>query len=57
MRRVVHADPPHRRQRGRRLLGGFAAGIDLSLYVVGRLLHQEAAGKTAHQMEHTWGYA
>lgn len=33
---------------------GIAAGIDMSLYVVGRLLGEEVAGKTARQMEYPW---
>jgi transcriptional regulator GlxA family with amidase domain len=33
---------------------GIAAGIDMSLHVVGRLLGQEVAGKTARQMEYPW---
>src|SRR6187549_594503 len=32
----------------------FAAGIDMSLHVVGRLLGREVAGKTARQMEYPW---
>src|SRR5215475_2591923 len=31
---------------------GIAAGIDMSLYVVGRLLSHEVAEKTARQMEY-----
>ena len=34
---------------------GIAAGIDMSLHVVGRLLGEEAAVKTARQMEYPWG--
>lgn len=33
---------------------GIAAGIDMSLHVVGRLLGWEVAGKTARQMEYPW---
>lgn len=33
---------------------GIAAGIDMSLHVVGRLLGGEVAGKTAGQMEYPW---
>ncbi len=33
---------------------GIAAGIDMSLHVVGRLLGQEVAMKTARQMEYPW---
>jgi transcriptional regulator GlxA family with amidase domain len=33
---------------------GIAAGIDMSLHVVGRLLGHEVAGKTARQMEYPW---
>lgn len=33
---------------------GIAAGIDMSLHVVGRLLGGEVAGKTARQMEYPW---
>jgi transcriptional regulator GlxA family with amidase domain len=33
---------------------GIAAGIDMSLYVVARLLGREVADKTAHQMEYPW---
>jgi transcriptional regulator GlxA family with amidase domain len=33
---------------------GIAAGIDMSLHVVGRLLGQEVAEKTAGQMEYPW---
>jgi transcriptional regulator GlxA family with amidase domain len=33
---------------------GIAAGIDMSLYVVGRLLGGEVAEKTASQMEYPW---
>ena len=34
---------------------GIAAGIDMSLNVVGRLLGREVAKKTARQMEYAWG--
>jgi transcriptional regulator GlxA family with amidase domain len=34
---------------------GIAAGIDMSLHVVGRLLGREVAVKTARQMEYPWG--
>ncbi len=34
---------------------GIAAGIDMSLHVVGRLLGNEVAEKTARQMEYPWG--
>ena len=33
---------------------GIAAGIDMSLYVVGRLLGPEVAAKTARHMEYPW---
>jgi transcriptional regulator GlxA family with amidase domain len=33
---------------------GIAAGIDMSLHVVGRLLGEEVAAKTAGQMEYPW---
>jgi transcriptional regulator GlxA family with amidase domain len=33
---------------------GIAAGIDMSLHVVGRLLGREMAEKTARQMEYPW---
>jgi len=33
---------------------GIAAGIDMSLHVVSRLLGQEVAEKTAKQMEYPW---
>jgi transcriptional regulator GlxA family with amidase domain len=33
---------------------GIAAGIDMSLHVVSRLLGQEVAMKTARQMEYPW---
>jgi transcriptional regulator GlxA family with amidase domain len=33
---------------------GIAAGIDMSLHVVGRLLGREVADKTARQMEYPW---
>jgi transcriptional regulator GlxA family with amidase domain len=33
---------------------GIAAGIDMSLHVVGRLLGEEVAGKTARQIEFSW---
>ena len=33
---------------------GIAAGVDMSLHVVGRLLGEEVAGKTARQMEYPW---
>jgi transcriptional regulator GlxA family with amidase domain len=33
---------------------GIAAGIDMSLSVLARLLGREVAGKTAHQMEYPW---
>jgi transcriptional regulator GlxA family with amidase domain len=33
---------------------GIAAGIDMSLYVVERLLGQEVAAQTARQMEYPW---
>jgi len=34
---------------------GIAAGIDMSLHVVGRLLGKEVAVRTARQMEYPWG--
>ena len=33
---------------------GIAAGIDMSLHVVGRLLGREVAERTARQMEYPW---
>ena len=33
---------------------GIAAGIDMSLHVVSRLLGREVAGNTARQMEYPW---
>jgi transcriptional regulator GlxA family with amidase domain len=33
---------------------GIAAGIDMSLHVVGRLHGEEVASKTARQMEYPW---
>jgi transcriptional regulator GlxA family with amidase domain len=36
---------------------GIAAGIDMSLHVVGRLLGSEVAQKTARQMEYPWNAA
>ena len=33
---------------------GIAAGIDMSLHVVGRLLGPDLANQTANQMEYTW---
>jgi transcriptional regulator GlxA family with amidase domain len=33
---------------------GIAAGIDMSLYVVARLMGGEVATQTAHQMEYPW---
>jgi transcriptional regulator GlxA family with amidase domain len=53
-RTIVHAD---RRfvDNGRVICSaGIAAGIDMSLHVVGRLLGQEAAVKTARYMEYPW---
>jgi transcriptional regulator GlxA family with amidase domain len=37
--------------------GGISAGIDMSLYLVARLIDQELAVRTAHQMEFDWQYA
>jgi transcriptional regulator GlxA family with amidase domain len=34
--------------------GGIAAGIDMSLYVVARLLGPETAAETARYMEYPW---
>jgi transcriptional regulator GlxA family with amidase domain len=34
---------------------GIAAGIDMSLHVVSRLLGRDVAGKTAKQMKYPWG--
>jgi transcriptional regulator GlxA family with amidase domain len=51
---IIHAD---RRfvDNGRVVCSaGIAAGIDMSLYVVARLLGQEIAVKTAKQMEYPW---
>jgi transcriptional regulator GlxA family with amidase domain len=33
---------------------GIAAGMDMSLHVVSRLLGEEVARKTASQMEYPW---
>ena len=33
---------------------GIAAGIDMSLHVVARLLTKEIAEKTANEMEYSW---
>jgi transcriptional regulator GlxA family with amidase domain len=33
---------------------GIAAGIDMSLHIVSRLLGKEIATKTARQMEYPW---
>jgi transcriptional regulator GlxA family with amidase domain len=33
---------------------GIAAGIDMSLHVVGRLMAEEVANETARQMEYPW---
>jgi transcriptional regulator GlxA family with amidase domain len=52
---IVHAD---RRfvDNGRVICSaGIAAGIDMSLHVVGRLIGKEVAEKTARQMEYPWG--
>ncbi len=49
--------PAHRRlvDNGRVVCsGGIAAGIDMSLHVVARLLGLEIAEKTARQMEYPW---
>jgi transcriptional regulator GlxA family with amidase domain len=51
---IVHAD---RRfvDNGRVVCsGGIAAGIDMSLHVVSRLLGEEIAERTARQMEYPW---
>ena len=37
--------------------GGISAGIDMSLYLVARLVDRELAVRTAHQMEFDWQYA
>jgi transcriptional regulator GlxA family with amidase domain len=53
-KKTVHAD---RRfvDNGRVVCSaGIAAGIDMSLHVVARLLCREIAGKTARQMEYPW---
>ena len=34
--------------------GGIAAGIDMSLHLVARLLGQEIAEKTARHMDYPW---
>ena len=39
------------------LFAGIAAGIDMSLHVVGRLLGREVAEQTARQMEYPWAGA
>jgi transcriptional regulator GlxA family with amidase domain len=36
--------------------GGISAGIDMSLYLVARLVDRELAVRTAHQMEFDWHY-
>lgn len=36
--------------------GGISAGIDMSLYLVARLVHRQLAVRTAHQMEFDWQY-
>jgi transcriptional regulator GlxA family with amidase domain len=36
------------------LSAGISAGIDMSLYVVSKLLGEEQALKTAHYMEYDW---
>ena len=36
------------------LSGGISAGIDMSLYVISKLLGKEEALKTAHYMEYDW---
>jgi transcriptional regulator GlxA family with amidase domain len=52
---VVHADRRYV-DNGRVICSaGIAAGIDMSLHVVGRLLGKEIAQKTARQMEYPWG--
>jgi transcriptional regulator GlxA family with amidase domain len=37
--------------------GGISAGIDMSLYLVARLVDQELAVRTAYQMEFDWQHA
>jgi transcriptional regulator GlxA family with amidase domain len=37
--------------------GGISAGIDMSLYLVARLVDRELAVRTGHQMEFDWQYA
>ena len=51
---TVHAD--HRFVDNGRVVcsAGIAAGIDMSLHVVARLLGREMAEKTARQMEYPW---
>ena len=39
------------------LSGGISAGIDMSLYVVAKLLGLEAAQETAQYMEYDWDYS
>ena len=55
--RVVVADHSDRRfvENGRVICSaGIAAGIDMSLHVVARLLGKEVAEKAARQMEYPW---
>ena len=51
---TVHAD--HRFVDNGRVVcsAGIAAGIDMSLHVVARLLGSDVAEKTARQMEYPW---
>ena len=53
-RSIIHAD--HRFVDNGRVVGsaGIAAGIDMSLNVVSRLLGVDVAEKTARQMEYPW---
>jgi len=50
---TVHADRRFLLDNGRIICSaGIAAGIDMTLHVVGRLLRQDVAEKTASQMEY-----
>jgi transcriptional regulator GlxA family with amidase domain len=51
---TVHADRRYVDNGRVMCSAGIAAGIDMSLHVVGKLLGQEVAEKTARQMEYPW---
>jgi transcriptional regulator GlxA family with amidase domain len=53
-RTIVHADRRFVDNGKVVCSAGIAAGIDMSLHVVGRLLGLEVAEKTARQMEYPW---